>query len=281
MAPVSPALGEKPEKFTVLSMSANLNNIPMLTGINFGQWKEYIIVLLDCMDLEYAFRHDRLAPLTDDSTVDQKMNFDKWGLLGQSNSMSLMIMRMSIPESLRSSITEQEDAKTFLKELADRFASNEKVETTTLLMKLVSTRYTGKGNIREYIMEMSNLITRLTTLKLDMSESVLVNLILISLPTQFTPFKISFNIQKEKWTLNELIAQCIQEEERLRGDTSQSAHCASSSQYSNKKKKKGNGKSKGKQLAVTGASGHKVQKQQDSDPTCFFCKKKGHLKRFP
>ena len=55
-------------------------------------------------------------------------------------------------------------------------------------------------------MEMSNLVTRLkAVLKLELSEDILKHLVLISLPTQFSPFKISYNTQKEKWTLNELI----------------------------------------------------------------------------
>ena len=68
-------------------------------------------------------------------------------------------------------------------------------------------RCKGKENIREYIMEMSNLVTRLKALKLELSEDILVHLVLISLPTQFSPFKISYNTQKEKWTLDELISQ--------------------------------------------------------------------------
>ncbi|KAL6348287.1 hypothetical protein AAG906_005584 [Vitis piasezkii] len=91
-------------------------------------------------------------------------------------------------------------------------------------------RYKGKENIREYIMEMSNLVTRLKALKLELSEDILVHLVLISLPTQFSPFKISYNTQKEKWTLNELIAQCVQEEERLKQEKIESAHLASTSQ---------------------------------------------------
>ena len=67
-------------------------------------------------------------------------------------------------------------------------------------------RYKGKENIREYIVEMSNLVTRLKALKLEFSEYILMHLVLISLPTQFSPFKISYNTQKEKCTLNELIA---------------------------------------------------------------------------
>ena len=44
-------------------------------------------------------------------------------------------------------------------------------------------RYKGKGNIREYIMKMSHLASRLNTLKLDLSEDLLVHLVLISLLT--------------------------------------------------------------------------------------------------
>ena len=51
-------------------------------------------------------------------------------------------------------------------------------------------------------MEMSNLVTQLRALKLELSNDILVHLILISLPTQFSPLKISYNTQKEKWTLN-------------------------------------------------------------------------------
>ena len=90
-------------------------------------------------------------------------------------------------------------------------------------------RYKGKENIREYIMEMSNLVTRLKALKLELSEDILVHLVLISLPTQFSPFKINYNTQKEKWTLNELIAQCVQKEERLKQEKIENAHLASTS----------------------------------------------------
>ena len=41
--------------------------------------------------------------------------------------------------------------------------------------------------------------------------------------------KISYNTQKEKLTLNELIAQCVQEEERLKQEKIESAHLATSS----------------------------------------------------
>ncbi|RVW67678.1 Retrovirus-related Pol polyprotein from transposon TNT 1-94 [Vitis vinifera] len=234
------------------SISANVNNIPVLNGTNFKKWKEHVIIVLGCMDLDFALREDRPSDLTSASTAEQRSTMEKWE---RSNRMSLMIMKHSIPEAIRGAIPEETQAKAFLDQIANRFAANEKVETSTILSKLVSMRYKGKENIREYIMEMSNLVTRLKALKLELSEDILVHLVLISLPTQFSPFKISYNTQKEKWTLNELIAQWIWYQQEKKEDN------------------------KGKQTAVSGTSKQKEQKKQDKEITCFFCKKAGHMKK--
>ena len=75
-------------------------------------------------------------------------------------------------------------------------------------------------------MEMSHLASKLKALKLELSEDLLVHLVLISLPTQFNQFKVSYNCQKESWSLNELIAHCVNEEDRLKKDKAESAHLA-------------------------------------------------------
>ena len=68
-----------------------------------------------------------------------------------------------------------------------------KAETSNHLAKLISMKYKGKGNIREYIMEMSNLASKLKSLKLELGEDLLVYLVLISLPVYFGQFKVSYN----------------------------------------------------------------------------------------
>ncbi|XP_015938871.1 uncharacterized protein LOC107464464 [Arachis duranensis] len=117
----------------------------------------------------------------------------------------------------------------FLKDVEKFFTKNEKVEASSLLTKLVSMRYKGKWNIREYIMKMSHLASKLKALKLELSEDLLVHFILISLPTNFGQFKVSYNTLKDTWSLNELISHSVQEEERLQQDKTESAHMASSS----------------------------------------------------
>ncbi|RDX96477.1 hypothetical protein CR513_20863, partial [Mucuna pruriens] len=140
--------------------------------------------------------------------------------------MCLMIMKRSI--------LEVQSASRFLEEIDQFFPKNKKAETSNLLAKLISMKYKRKGNIREYIMEMSNLATKLKSLKLKLSEDLIVHLVLISFFAHFGQFKVSYNTLKDKWSPNELISHRVQEERRLQKDKTKSAHFVSTSQ--NKKK---------------------------------------------
>ena len=171
------------------------------------------MIAFGCMDLDLALREEQPTPLNDKSSTNDKVNMERWD---RSNRMSLMIMKRSIPETFRGSMSKEKDTTKFLEEIEQCFTKNEKAETSTLLANLVSMKYKGKGNIREYIMEMSHIASKLKALKLELSEDLLVHLVLISLPAQYSQFKVSYNTQKDKWTLNELISHCVQEEERLK-----------------------------------------------------------------
>ncbi|KAL8089306.1 hypothetical protein AgCh_038927 [Apium graveolens] len=85
-------------------------------------------------------------------------------------------------------IDESTSAKKFLSEIEQYFAKNEKAETSNLLSKLVTMRYKGEGNIREYIIGMSNFAGKLKELKLEILDELLVYLVLISLPPRFGHF---------------------------------------------------------------------------------------------
>ena len=242
----------------------------MLNGTNFKAWKENVMMVLGVMDLDLALRVDQPDGLTDESTLDDKREMEKWE---RSNRMSLMVMKRAIPEAFRGTMSDEiTTAKDFLENLEQRFAKNEKAETSTLLAKLISMRYKGQGNIREYIIEMSHIASKLKALKLDLSEDLLVHLVLISLPTHFSHFKVSYNCQKDSWSLNELISHCVQEEERLKHEKTESAHFASTS-----KNKKGQKRKKGKEVAVS-APQKKQRKEQPTDG-CYFCGAVDHRKK--
>ena len=82
-----------------------------------------------------------------------------------------MIIKFGVPEVFKSAITnEVTSASEFLAEIQKCFTKNDKAETSTHLASLISMKYKGKGNVREYIMEMSHLASKLKALGLDLSD---------------------------------------------------------------------------------------------------------------
>ena len=87
----------------VATVSANLNSVPVLNGNNFKDWKENMMIVLGCMDLDLSLRMDKPASLTDASSADDRRIYEKWD---RSNRMSLMIIKRGIPEAFRGAVSE-------------------------------------------------------------------------------------------------------------------------------------------------------------------------------
>ena len=96
-----------------------------------------------------------------------------------------------------------------------------------------------------------------------MFESFLVHFILNTLALKYGLFKISYNTHKDKWSINELMTMCVQEEERRVMEMGKSAlltiGCGKNKAAKSQANQKGNGK------ISPQADIKKVQK-------CFFCK---------
>ena len=120
-------------------------------------------------------------------------------------------------------------------------------------------------------MEMSHLASKLGVHKLDLSEDFLMHLVIISLPTQFSQFKVSYNCQKDIWSLNELISHYVPEEERLKQEKIESVHLAGTSKDKGKKRKK--------DKEVAKVPYQKKQHKEKKVDGCFFCGAEGHKKK--
>ena len=77
-------------------------------------------------------------------------------------------------------------------------------------------RYSGNGGIREHILRMNNLASKLKPIDLALKEEFLIHLIFTSLPKEFDTFVVNYNIQPEKWDMERLMSMCVQEEERMK-----------------------------------------------------------------
>ncbi|KAL9672749.1 hypothetical protein QQ045_029001 [Rhodiola kirilowii] len=198
------------------SVASNLNNIPKLNGTNFEEWKINIKIFLGSIYLDIALREPKPIHLANSRSAFHRNHLRMWE---HSNRLSLMIIHRGIPEIFRGIVPDEiSSAKDYLAEFEKRFVENDKVKTSELLAYLISMKYSGKGHVREHIMEISQLASKLKALKLELYENLLVHLVLISLPSEYSQSRISYNCQREKWTHNELISFCVKEEEMLKHD---------------------------------------------------------------
>jgi gag-polypeptide of LTR copia-type len=210
----------------ITDLTAGINNIPMLTGSNYKEWKDTLEIILGCLDLDITLQQAK-PPVPAPESPDNVQNAHaRWM---RSNHLCLKVMQMTIPESFRGPVSDSTLALDYLKELEQRFVRNEKAEIDIMFNKLCTMKYNDRSNVREHILEMMNTASKLKAHKLNISEDILVYLSLNSLPTSFGQFKVSYNYQKESLIVNELISHCVQEEERLKTDKSESANIASTS----------------------------------------------------
>jgi hypothetical protein len=84
-------------------------------------------------------------------------------------------------------------------------------------------KYSG-GGIREHMLKMSTIASKLKPMDLGLKNEFLVHLIFASLPKEYETFVVNYNMQPDNWDLDKLMAICVQEEERLKALHGDSVH---------------------------------------------------------
>ena len=198
-----------------------MGNIEQLNGSNYASWKEKLEITLALLDIDYALHNDPpVEPRPENENYETlKRKYDevkaKWDI---SNRKCLMIIKSSIIDAIRGAVPDTQTAREYLAKVEEQFKGSSKVYATTLIKRLVNERYDFTGNLREHIMKKCHMASKLKSMEMEISEGFLVHFIMSSLPQEFSPFTINYNAMKIKWGIDELIAMCVQEEERLKAE---------------------------------------------------------------
>lgn len=127
--------------------------------------------------LDLALRIEKSPSITDSCTSNERREYKKRDC---SNCMSLIIIKHEIPKVFRGDIFEEiTSTKDFHVEIEKHFMKSDKTKKSLLLQNLISMKYQDKGYVREYIMEMWNIHSKLKVLKLELLEDLLIQLVLI------------------------------------------------------------------------------------------------------
>ncbi|VFQ66006.1 unnamed protein product, partial [Cuscuta campestris] len=160
--------------------------IETLNGANFSSWKDSLMLTLGMLDFDYALREPAPPALTDKSTAEDKIVHERWE---RCNRMALMLIKNSISIIIRGAIPDSSNAKTYLVSVEEQFKATSKAHASTLILKMVTTKYDGNSGIREHIMMMNDMARKLKGLDMEISEGFLVHFIMTSLPASFEAFK--------------------------------------------------------------------------------------------
>jgi hypothetical protein len=127
-----------------------------------------------------------------------RMTYDferaKWDA---SNHKCLMVIKSSIIEAIRGAILNCETAKEYLKKVESQFTSSLKMHVSTIIKRFMTEKYSFDSGVREHILKMSNMASKLKPMDMGLNDEFLVHLVMPSLPKEFETFEINYNSQAE------------------------------------------------------------------------------------
>jgi hypothetical protein len=110
-----------------------------------------------------------------------------------SNRKCLIVIKSSIKEAIRGEIPDCETTKEYLKKLESQFTCSSKTYACTIIKRLVTKKYSFGSGVREHILKMSNMASKLKTMDMGLKDGFLVHLVMSSLPKEFEAFEINYN----------------------------------------------------------------------------------------
>ncbi|WVZ80744.1 hypothetical protein U9M48_028199 [Paspalum notatum var. saurae] len=209
-------LGPFRSDFNAAMLLTQMGKIDKLKENNYPSWRKDIDMMFTLMDLDFALLTDKpTEPVAREAQYDNKMmqyNIEK-RKRDISNTKCLKIIRHLIDDSIEGSIPECATTKELLKKLKTQFTGSSKAYASALVDDFTNTSTTAKLN--KYLGK-------------DSPEDFVVHMIMKSLPKEYETFDVHYNTTiKDRWTFDQLMAQCLQEEERLKSHKGDSLNYAS------------------------------------------------------
>ncbi|XP_059659131.1 uncharacterized protein LOC132305514 [Cornus florida] len=165
------------------AIQRQLTGIEPLNGSNYTTWRTSVDIILGFLDFKFVLYEEKPVAITEESSEVVKLLHAKWT---KANTMAIRLIRASIGETIRGGIPVFDTDKAFLDLLKKQFMD-------------------------------SKLVNGLREQGITFDDELLVHMVIYSLPRSFNAFRVNYNSQETKWDINQLLALCVIEEERLKG----------------------------------------------------------------
>ena len=123
-----------------------------------------------------------------------------------------MFIRMTVAANIKATLPTYETTKELMTGLKDRSQTADKSLGSNLMAELTTMKFDGSVSMHDHLLQMTSKAAKLNSLGFTVDDSFLVQFILNSLPQDvWGPFRLTYNIQSERWTVNQLTSKLIEE----------------------------------------------------------------------
>ena len=172
------------------SVNGNSISIEVLTGLNFKKRKEDFLFGMEVAYVHIALTKYKPTDITTTSIQAEKMDF---AACEKSNRIFLLTTKKSIQEHLKSGLPADCIAKEMMVALEARNHISCNAKVGTLLQKLFNMKYDGTAWVRDYVLRMVDLKTKLQALNVSVHDACIVHQALNTLPPDFGIIKTNYN----------------------------------------------------------------------------------------
>ena len=128
---------------------------------------------------------EKFVTIIDASSNEEKTHYKAWE---RSQRLSLMFMRMTVADSIKTGLPKTNNAKEFMGLVGEHSQTADKSLAGTLMSTLTTMKFYGSRTMHEHVIEMTNIAARLKILGMAANKNFLVQFILNSLPSEYGPF---------------------------------------------------------------------------------------------
>ena len=133
----------------------------IFNGLNFSDWNEQVQFHLGVLDHDLVMLEEKFVTIIDASNNEEKVHYKTWE---RSNRLSLMLMRMTVANSIKTTLPKIESAKKFMWLVGECSQTADKSVAGTLMSTLTTMKFDGSRTMYEHVIEMTNIAARLKTL---------------------------------------------------------------------------------------------------------------------
>ncbi|CAH1418758.1 unnamed protein product [Lactuca virosa] len=254
-------------------------------GSNFNEWMRYIRMITRYEDKEYVLdeKLERINP--EEATPEEMAAFEAHERdATKVHCIMLATMNLELQKSYEDMYPYE-----MHQDLLDRYHQSARQERYEIITNMITAKMGSGESLTAHLQRMQRYVDRLLKLNVKFDEDLAIDIILHSLPSCYSQFRMTYHMNKEEVTLSKLQGLLRTAESNLKDKSVASSSTVAAPVLAigqgKGKKRKAPYKShhKGKTQDGSSSSGTKAGSvKPSSDPKeaeCFYCHQKGHWKR--